>query len=248
MATVAVPRLDDPARHGEPELVALARRGNESAIRMIVQRYNRRLYRVARAVLRDDAEAEDVVQETYMKALANLGSFRHDAALATWLTRIALNEALGRRRRRNRRTDIEALDASERAEGSLIMFPVPLAPSNPEIEVSRRQVRDLLEKAVDALPEPFRIVFVLRDIEDLSIEETAKQLDLKPQTVKTRLHRARRLIRGRLDKALASAYFDLFPFDGARCVRMADKVIARLRSASRGSGGAGAAENDVPRA
>jgi RNA polymerase sigma-70 factor (ECF subfamily) len=151
---------------------------------MIVQRYNRRLYRVARAVLRDDAEAEDVVQETYMKALANLGSFRHDAALATWLTRIALNEALGRRRRRNRRTDIEALGAGERAEGSLIMFPVPLAPSNPEIEVSRRQVRDLLEKAVDALPEPFRIVFVLRDIEDLSIEETAKQLDLKPQTVK----------------------------------------------------------------
>jgi RNA polymerase sigma-70 factor (ECF subfamily) len=215
---------------------------------MIVQRYNRRLYRVARAVLRDDAEAEDVVQETYMKAFANLGSFRGDAALATWLTRIALNEALGRRRRRNRRTDIEARGiGDERAEGSLIMFPVALAPSNPEMEVSRRQVRDLLEKAVDALPEPFRMVFVLRDIEDLSIEETAKQLDLKPQTVKTRLHRARRLIRGRLDKALTSAYFDLFPFDGARCVRMADKVIARLRGDSRGFGGAGAARTDMPR-
>jgi len=233
MVTAAAPTIDPPPR-GEDDLVALARAGRESAIRKIVQRYNRRLYRVARAVLRDDAEAEDAVQETYVKAFANLDSFRGDAALATWLTRIALNEALGRRRRRKTRADFNAsLTGDDPTGASVIMFPSSISASNPELDVARQQIRSLLEKAVDELPESFRVVFVLRDIEDMSIEETARQLSIRPQTVKTRLHRARARIRELLRQQFSSAYSDLFPFDGARCVRMADKVILRLRAASR---------------
>ena len=233
MVTAAAPTIDPPPR-GEDDLVALARAGRESAIRKIVQRYNRRLYRVARAVLRDDAEAEDAVQETYVKAFANLDSFRGDAALATWLTRIALNEALGRRRRHKTRADFNAsLTGDDPTGASVIMFPSSLSASNPEMDVARQQIRSLLEKAVDELPESFRVVFVLRDIEDMSIEETARQLSIRPQTVKTRLHRARARIRELLRQQFSSAYSDLFPFDGARCVRMADKVILRLRAASR---------------
>lgn len=231
--TAAAPNIDPSSPPGEDDLVVLAREGRESAIRTIVQRYNRRLYRVARAVLRDDAEAEDVVQETYMKAFTNLGSFRGDSAFATWLTRIALNEALGRRRRRKTRADLDArLTGDESTEASVIMFPSSVSPANPEMELARQQVRGFLEKAVDELPEPFRIVFVLRDIEDLSIEETARQLSIKPQTVKTRLHRAHCRIRDLLSQQFSSAYSDLFPFDGARCARMADKVVLRLRAAS----------------
>lgn len=235
MVTAAAPTIDPPPR-GEDDLVALARAGRESAIRKIVQRYNRRLYRVARAVLRDDAEAEDAVQETYVKAFANLDSFRGDAALATWLTRIALNEALGRRRRHKTRMDFNAsLTGDDPTGASVIMFPSSISASNPEMDVARQQIRSLLEKAVDELPESFRVVFVLRDIEDMSIEETARQLSIRPQTVKTRLHRARARIRELLRQQFSSAYSDLFPFDGARCVRMADKVILRLRAVSRTS-------------
>lgn len=235
MVTAAAPTIDPPPR-GEDDLVALARAGRESAIRKIVQRYNRRLYRVARAVLRDDAEAEDAVQETYVKAFANLDSFRGDAALATWLTRIALNEALGRRRRHKTRVDFNAsLTGDDPTGASVIMFPSSISASNPEMDVARQQIRSLLEKAVDELPESFRVVFVLRDIEDMSIEETARQLSIRPQTVKTRLHRARARIRELLRQQFSSAYSDLFPFDGARCVRMADKVILRLRAVSRTS-------------
>jgi RNA polymerase sigma-70 factor, ECF subfamily len=230
MPTAAALSLDNPATCSDPELVVLATEGNESAIRTIVQRYNRRLYRVVRAVLQDDAEAEDALQETYLKALTNLKFFRGDAALSTWLTRIALNEALARLRRRRSRTAIEARETEgERVGASLIMFPSSISLPNPETEMARGQIRDLLEKTVNELPEPFRLVFILRDVEELSIEETATQLSLKPQTVKTRLHRARRLIRTALDRHISSEFSELFPFGGARCARMATRVIQQLR-------------------
>jgi RNA polymerase sigma-70 factor (ECF subfamily) len=229
MQTSLERRIVDRSDCSDPVLVELARSGDEGAVRSIVKRYNRRLYRVARAVTRDDAEAEDIVQETYVRAFAHLDTFRGEAALPTWLTRIALNEALGRMRRQRSAADVQkALAADERNETSVIMFPTATAASNPETAFARRQVRDLVEQAVDELPEAFRMVFVLRTIQELSTEETAMHLAIKPETVKTRLHRAHRLIRTALDKRLTSAFTELFPFDGARCDRMADRVVRRL--------------------
>ena len=211
---------------GDAELAALARQGDGAAFRVIMQRHNRRLYRAARAVLHDDGEAEDVVQEAYVRAFAALGNFRGDSSLATWLTRIALNEALGRLRRRRPTVEIETFDA--RPEARVIPFPLMSPDMNPEQAAARQDVRRLLERAIDALPEPFRVVFVLRDVEELSIEETAAQLGLRPETVKTRLHRARRRLREALDAELASALTDAFPFAGARCARITDAVLKRL--------------------
>lgn len=226
---VAHPKVDVDGLSDE-ELVEIARQGGENAIRLLVKRNNRRLFRAARAVVRDDAEAEDIVQETYVSAFTKLGSFRGSSRLSTWLTRIALNEALGRARKRRPAAELSELDVADSANGgSVIMFPTSLKPPGADAELARKQVRDLLEKAVDDLPDPFRLVFILRDIEEMSIEDTAIQLALKPETVKTRLHRARRLMRVAVEKQLAGTFTELFPFDGARCERMADRVIDRLR-------------------
>lgn len=214
----------------DKHLVNLARNGDEGAVGLIVKRHNRRLYRVAWAVLRDDAEAEDVVQETYVRAFASLGGFRDESALSTWLTRIALNEALGRVRRRRPGIDASDMEGGEGRGGARIIdFPKLQSPSNPEADMARRQVRQLLERAVVDLPEPFRLVFVLREIEEMNTDETAALLELKPETVKTRLHRARRLARKSLERELSSTFSDLFPFDGARCDRMGARVIRRLQ-------------------
>jgi RNA polymerase sigma-70 factor (ECF subfamily) len=214
----------------EPALVDLARRRDEGAIRLIIKRNNQRLFRTARSVVRNDAEAEDVVQETYVKAFTNLAAFRGDAQLSTWLTRIALNEALGRVRRRRPTAALEAVDLEgSRAGGRILAFPTSLPASpDPEMEASRGQVRELLERAVDSLPDGFRAVFVLRDIEGMSMEETAEQLRIKPETVKTRLHRARKLLRARIEEEVTGAFSSLFPFDGRRCASMADRVLNRL--------------------
>jgi len=218
----------------DEELVALARQGGENAVRALIKRNNQRLFRVARAVVRNDAEAEDVVQETYVSAFTKLESFRGDSQFSTWLTRIALNEALGRVRRRRPTGELAELDVSAEAQGAaVIMFPT-LSPPAADSELARSEVRAFLEKAVDDLPDAFRAVFILRDIEEMSIEETASHLSLKPETVKTRLHRARRLMRAAVEKRLSATFSELFPFDGARCERMADRVIDRLRHGSAG--------------
>lgn len=227
---VAHPKVDLEGLSDE-ELVEIARQGGENAIRLLVKRNNRRLFRVARAVVRDDAEAEDIVQETYVSAFTKLDSFRGNSRFSTWLTRIALNEALGRARKRRPSAELAELDIADRVNGGpVIMFPTSLKPPGADAELARKEVRDLLEKAVDDLPDPFRLVFILRDIEEMSTEDTASQLSLKPETVKTRLHRARRLMRLAVEKQLAGTFSELFPFDGARCERMADGVIDRLRS------------------
>lgn len=230
---LAVTRLQfDLASFDDERLVGLARHRDEGAIRVLVQRHNRRLFRVARSVVRDDAEAEDIVQETYVRASTNLDRFRGDAQLSTWLTRIALNEALGRVRRRRPMAEITELDAGIASnEGCLVMFPSSLIPAGPETEAARGQIRQILEHAVDRLPDLFRVVFILRDVEGLSVEETALHLSIKPETVKTRLHRARRLMRAAIEERFSAAFSDLFPFDGARCAHMADRVVERLRHA-----------------
>lgn len=215
----------------DAELVARAKAGDEPAIRAIVKRNNQRLFRSARAIVRNDAEAEDVVQATYVQAFTNLKAFREESQLSTWLTRIALNEALGRVRRRRDFAGLEEIDMQSKAPGGQILpFPSSPSPADPEAELARNQARQLLEHAVDALPDEFRAVFVLREVEGLSTEETASFLGIKPETIKTRLHRARRMMRLSIEKQLSGAFSALFPFDGARCADMADRVVAALKA------------------
>lgn len=215
----------------DDHLVGLARQRDEAAVRLLIKRHNQRLFRTARSVVRDDAEAEDVVQAAYVKAFTHLDGFRGDAQFSTWLTRIALNEAIARLRRRRPTTDIDALDRGDvRMSAEIIQFPTITPTLDPETEMSRGEVREILERAVDELPQGFRSVFVLRDVHGLSIEETASQLALKPETVRTRLHRARKMLRLAIETQLAGAFSSLFPFDGARCAHMADRVLDELRA------------------
>jgi RNA polymerase sigma-70 factor (ECF subfamily) len=211
----------------DDDLVDLARGRDELAVRVITKRYNRRLFRIARSILRNDAEAEDVVQETYVRAFTGLDLFRGDAAFGTWLTRIAVNEALGRLRRRRPTVDWESY-SENRTTAQVIDFPASAHSKDPEQAMAQGEVREILERAIDELPDAFRAVFVARLIEDMSIEETADLFGLKPETVKTRLHRARTLLREELDKRLGPMLTSTFPFDGARCDRMTDAVVSRV--------------------
>jgi RNA polymerase sigma-70 factor (ECF subfamily) len=214
----------------DADLVVLARCKHEGATRAIMQRYNQRLFRVARSVAHSDSEAEDIVQESYVRAFTHLETFRGEAQLSTWLTRIALNEALGRKRRQRNTTGMDDIDSELGQDGTgESMFSIVQIPKNPETELGRQEVRSLLERAVDTLPDPFRSVFILRDIEGMSTEQVAACLELKEATVKTRLHRAHRLLRATLESSLTQTFASLYPFDGARCNNMADRVIVRLR-------------------
>jgi RNA polymerase sigma-70 factor (ECF subfamily) len=211
------------------ELVRLARQGEAAAFGEIMRRNNRHLFRAARGVLRDDVEAEDVVQEAYVRAFRSLADFRGDSSLSTWLTRIALNEALGRLRRRRNMVGLETIEGAQRGGGArILMFPTEQAGSDPEGAAARREIRRLLEEAIDELPEGFRLVLVARDVDGMSVEEAAQILGVRPETVRTRLHRARRLLRAALDQRLGDTLRDVFPFDGARCARMTESVLARL--------------------
>ena len=214
----------------DADLLPLAKIGDEVAIRAIIQRHNQRLFRTARAVIRNDAEAEDVVQASYIKAFASLSAFRGEAELSTWLTRITLNEALGRVRAQKNTTGLEEIDMqATSAGGQVVQFPSSLSETDPETELSRSQARQLLEQAVDELPDDFRAIFVLRDVEGMSTDEAASYLGIRPETAKTRLHRARKMMRQSIEKRLSGAFSALFPFDGARCAFMADRVVAALR-------------------
>ncbi len=214
--------LDDAA------LGDLARRRSELAVRALTRRYNRRLFRIARSVLRDDAEAEDVVQESWVRAIAGLDGFRGESAFATWLTRIAINEALGRKRRQRPAVNWETYGENKR-EAEIIQFPVSAMTGDPERTMARSEIREVLERSIDELPETFRGVFVARIVVGRSVEETAELFGLKPETVKTRLHRARMLLRDALDRQLGSALTETFPFDGALCERMTERVIQWLK-------------------
>jgi RNA polymerase sigma-70 factor (ECF subfamily) len=191
-----------------------------------VRQNNRRLFRVARAILKDDWEAEDAVQEAYVRAFSRLHEFEGRSALSTWLTRIVANEALGRLRKRRPVTDFAAVERSD--NGQLVPFPLAAPQLDPERAMAQSQLNTVLEKAIDALPDVYRVVLVARIIEEMSVEETAELFDLKPETVKTRLHRARALLRRELEENVGPMLAEAYPFDGARCERMAERVIARL--------------------
>lgn len=211
----------------DEDLVNLARARDEAAVRAITTRYNRRLFRIARSILRNDAEAEDVVQETYVRAFTGLDMFRGDAAFGTWITRIAMNEALGRLRRLRPTVEWETYGAN-RNQAEIIHFPASAVSNDPEKTMAQSEVRAVLEQAIDELPDAFRAVFVARIVEGMSVEETADLFGLQPATVKTRLHRARLLLREELDKQLGPALTSSFPFDGQRCDRMTETVVRRI--------------------
>jgi RNA polymerase sigma factor (sigma-70 family) len=211
---VRIEDLDDAA------LVERARQRDPAAFWLIIKRHNQRLYRVACGVLEDHTEAEDVLQETYIHAFTHLPDFRGEARLSTWLTRIALNEALSRVRQRRPMVGMETIES--------MAAPFSAHEFDPEQAAALADIRRLLERAVSGLPEPYRIVFVMRDIEEMSIEETALLLDLRPQTVSTRLHRARKLLRQALQDRLPAVFVDTFIFAGARCDRLAQSVLDRL--------------------
>ena len=210
-------------------LVERARRRDPLAFRTIMELHNQRLYRIARSILKDEAETEDAVQETYLRAFEGLSTFGEEAMLSTWLTRIAINEALGRKRKRRLTVEVEAIEAAQQDSAQIIRFPTMNAQTDPERSAAQREIRQLLERSIDALPEPFRVVFVMRDVEELSVEETAALLAIRPETVKTRLHRARRLLRQSLDTEMAATLKGSFPFAGARCARITEAVLSRMK-------------------
>jgi RNA polymerase sigma-70 factor (ECF subfamily) len=222
VTAAATPLLD------EKDLIARAIRGDEAAIRTIVRQNNRRLFRVARSILKDDWEAEDAVQEAYVRGFSRLSEFEGRSSLSTWLTRIVVNESLGRLRKRRPTADFADVEHGAADNGQLVPFPLAAPQLDPERAMAQTQLNNVLEKAIDALPDVYRIVLVARVIEEMSVEETAEMFDLKPETVKTRLHRARALLRRELEDSVGPMLTDTYKFGGARCERMADRVIARL--------------------
>lgn len=223
--------LADMLQLPDADLLAHVRAGDETAVRIVVQRNNRRLFRSARAVVGNDAEAEDVVQAAYVQAFTHLDAFRGDAQLSTWLTRIAINEAVGRVRRRRADVGLEEIEMTARpGYGEVLPFPTSLTTADPEAEFARSETRRLLEQAVDELPNDLRVIFVLRDVEGLSTEEAASHLGIKIATAKTRLHRARNMMRLAIEKQLSGSFSSIFPFDGARCAGMADRIVEQLKA------------------
>jgi RNA polymerase sigma-70 factor (ECF subfamily) len=212
----------------DESLVPLARNADPAACEALMRRHNRRLFRLVRALLGDDAEAEDAVQETYIRAFANLKSFAGRSSFTTWLTTIALNEARGRlRQRRNLASlaDVAETELSQALGQSSASDTV-----GPEELAARAEMRLLLEHAIDQLPPNFRSVFVLRAVEQLSVRETAEALDIPEETIKTRFRRARLHLRRSLGEVMRDAMPDVFTFDGERCNRIVAAVLARIIS------------------
>src|SRR4029078_10374899 len=196
------------------------------AVRAIMQANNRRLYRLARGLLRNDSEAEDVVREPSVRAFTHLESFRGDSSLSTWLSRITMNEALGRLRRQRPAVEIDSLPQGA-LEAQIIQFPLA-ASDDPEKSMAQREIQRVVEHAIDELPEAFRLVFITRVIEGMNVEETAEILSLKPETVKSRLHRARTMLRDNVERKIGPVVMHAFPFAVKRCERLTDAVLKRL--------------------
>jgi RNA polymerase sigma-70 factor (ECF subfamily) len=214
------------AARTDTDLVARARNRDEAAIRAIMQSNNRKLYRLARGILRNDSEAEDVVQETYVRAFTHLDQFHGESSLSTWLSRIAINESLGRLRREKPSVQLSSLQPGA-LEAQIIQFPRSAA-IDPEKTMAQREIQHVVEHAIDELPEPFRLVFMTRVVEGMNGEETAEILGLKPETVKTRLHRARTMLRENVERKIGPVVMEAFPFAGKRCERLTETVLKRL--------------------
>jgi RNA polymerase sigma-70 factor (ECF subfamily) len=211
------------ARLDDRSLASRVADGERAAFIELMRRHNRRLSRLARATLRDDAEAEDALQDAYLAAYRAIAQFRGDASLSTWLSRMVLNECLGRLRKSARRQNVIPLVPGDDMETT-----IPDEREIPEQALARTEMRALLERKLDALPEDFRTVFVLRAVEELSVEETASSLGIPEATVRSRHFRARSLLRESLARDIDVAERDLFDFGGAHCDRIVAAVLARL--------------------
>jgi RNA polymerase sigma-70 factor (ECF subfamily) len=206
----------------DEEVIDRVRAGETALYEVIMRRYNQRLYRVARAILRNDNEAEDVIQDAYVRAYTNLSQFAARAPFSTWLTRIAVNEALARRRSHAKHPEVDLVEF----DGEFSMK--DSQSSNPEQNATGAQLREFLEQAVLDLPEQYRAVVMLRDIEELSTAETAHVLDLTEENVKIRLHRGHGMIRNWLFERIGTGAKEAFPFMGARCDHVVQSVLSRI--------------------
>jgi RNA polymerase sigma-70 factor (ECF subfamily) len=224
----AVPAIDDKAP--DSELVRRVAAHDHEAFRVLMKRHNQMLYRAARSILKNEAEAEDAVQEAYMQAYRAMGDFRGDAKVSTWLVRIVVNESITRLHKHARRAEVirlegDGLDQDQHSsEDSMNQSP----PEQPELAAVRSETRRLLEAKIDELPDAFRTVFVLRAVEEFSVEEAAEALDIPEATVRSRFFRARGLLRESLSREIDLAHSNAFGFAGARCDRIIANVMARL--------------------
>jgi len=231
MSPTAFEVTNSTERLSDQEVVRRVLEGETALFELIMRRYNQRLYRVARAILRDDAEAEDVMQEAYVRAYEHLGQFAGRSQFATWLTRIAIHEALARLQRR-KRTD--QLGANARGEiGIDREVDVAASALNPEEQLSVSELGRALENAILSIPEQYRLVLMLRDVEQLSTTETAATLELSEENVKVRLHRARAMVRKNLFAQAGSEAPRAFGFMGERCDRVVAQVMAKISAASK---------------
>src|SRR6516164_11285160 len=209
----------------DEEVVARVLGGETSMFEIVMRRYNQLLYRVARAILRNDGEAEDVMQDAYVRAYEHLDQFAGRAKFSTWLTRIAVHEALARQRHGSRYQELDPM--SEREGDPMDGFAVMAL--NPEQEASNSEIRSLLEEAVEKLPDAYRTVFMLRDIEEMSTTDTANALEISEENVKVRLHRARALLRKSLYARAGMERKEAFNFHAVRCDRVVKNVFERIK-------------------
>ena len=216
-----------PADASDAELARRVAAREADAIRLLMRRHNQRLFRTARAILRDDAEAEDAVQEGYIKAIDAIGGFRSESRLSTWLVRIVANEALGRLRAVRRGAEVIRLEADLDENVERAPEPADERPG-PESEAMHAQARRIIESKIDRLPDPYRAVFVMRAVEEMTVEETAEALGIPDATVRSRLFRARAMLRESLARSMDRALDDAFGFAGERCDRITERVLARL--------------------
>ncbi len=207
------------------EVIARVRAGEIALFEVLMRRYNQRVYRVARAVVKDETEAEDVMQQAYINAYTHLDQFAERAQFPTWLIRIAIFEALSRRRRQRSTEPLDTVDANGDD-----METVKSPEADPERQAYAGELKRLLEASVDALPEPYRLVFMLREVEGLSTAETAEGLDIGEEAVKTRLHRARAMMRRELFERAGASGSEAFNFHLSRCDALVRVVFSRIRA------------------
>jgi len=224
--TKSLPRGASPAAPDE-ELARRVAKGDAAAFEALMRRHNRTMFRTARAILRDDAEAEDALQEAYLQAFRTIGGFRGDAKFSTWMARVVANEALARLRKQVRRAAIVPLQGGVEVE-EINPTTEPGMDQGPENAARRAEIRKLLEKRIDALPGAYRPVFMLRAVEEYSVEETAAILQIPEATVRSRFHRARSLLREKLASEVDLAYEEVFGFAGERCDRIVATVMQRI--------------------
>jgi RNA polymerase sigma-70 factor (ECF subfamily) len=227
----AVPTTPLPLQNiSDTELAARILSGEKSAFELLMRRYNRKLYRTARSIVKDDGEAEDALQDAYLLVYRNIGKFRGESSLATWLTRIVVNEAIGRTRKTARTAEIIDFGSGWEDNNAHEVGMSEAIAEQPDQATMRAQVRQLIEKKIDALPDAFRTVFVLRALEELTVEETADCLHIPEATVRTRYFRAKSILREALAQEFDHGLESAFSFDGERCDRIVSGTLQRLAS------------------